>query len=135
MLGHTIGALPFLLQLGIVIHMALSQVLVTNGHVLQRFADLLDEFHRISIMLGSTFLECRELSRPGGQRCAGSTASACAKGNSFPTDIHLSKDPGVKLGVSPTLILPVFFAFFSKYFFARRLNLVLYSFSMPLLSL
>lgn len=45
------------------------------------------------------------------------------------TKRNLSNDPGVKLGVSPTLRLLDFFAFLSKYFFARAYNFVLYSFS------
>ena len=48
---------------------------------------------------------------------------------------HLSNEPGVKLGVSPTLRLLDLFAFFSKYFLARAYNLELYSFSMAARSL
>lgn len=47
---------------------------------------------------------------------------------------NLSKDPGVIAGVSPTLNVPDFFAFFSKYFFARTLSLAAYSFSITLRS-
>ena len=47
---------------------------------------------------------------------------------------HLSNDPGVIVGVSPTLKLADFLVFFSKYFFARALSLALYSFSMMLRS-
>jgi len=47
---------------------------------------------------------------------------------------HLSNDPGVIVGVSPTLKLADFLVFFSKYFFARALSLALYSFSMTLRS-
>jgi hypothetical protein len=42
---------------------------------------------------------------------------------------YLSKEPGVMVGVSPTLSWDVFLFFLSKYFFARALSLALYSFS------
>jgi hypothetical protein len=51
------------------------------------------------------------------------------------TGSHLSREPGVIVGVSPTLRLLDFFAFFSKYFLARALSFALYSFSITLLSL
>lgn len=43
---------------------------------------------------------------------------------------YLSSEPGVMLGVSPTLSCELFLFFFSKYFLARALSLALYSFSM-----
>lgn len=43
---------------------------------------------------------------------------------------YLSSEPGVMVGVSPTLSCAIFLFFFSKYFFAKALNLALYSFSM-----
>jgi len=47
---------------------------------------------------------------------------------------HLSSEPGVIVGVSPTLKLVDFLVFFSKYFLAKALSLALYSFSMALRS-
>ena len=47
---------------------------------------------------------------------------------------HLSSDPGVTTGVSPTLKLALFFAFFSKYFRASACSLLAYSASMALRS-
>lgn len=47
---------------------------------------------------------------------------------------YLSSDPGVMVGLSPTLKLADFLVFFSKYRFARALSLALYSFSMTLRS-
>lgn len=49
-------------------------------------------------------------------------------------DCHLSKEPGVTVGVSPTLRLFDFLAFFSKYFFANALSFPAYSFSIKLRS-
>lgn len=46
----------------------------------------------------------------------------------------LSNDPGVKVGVSPTLRLLDFLAFFSKYLLAKLYSLPLYSFSIALRS-
>ena len=43
--------------------------------------------------------------------------------------IYLSREPGVKVGLSPTLKLLDFLVFFSKYFLASAFNLPLYSFS------
>ena len=45
-----------------------------------------------------------------------------------------SRDPGVMLGVSPTLRLLDRLAFFSKFFLAKPYNLELYSFSIAALS-
>ena len=47
---------------------------------------------------------------------------------------YLSSEPGVMVGVSPTLREADFLDFFSKYFLARALSLALYSFSMALRS-
>jgi hypothetical protein len=47
---------------------------------------------------------------------------------------YLSREPGVMVGVSPTLRLADLRVFFSKYFLARALSLALYSFSMALRS-
>lgn len=47
---------------------------------------------------------------------------------------HLSNEPGVMVGVSPTLKLLDLAAFFSKYFFANELSFELYSFSIALRS-
>jgi len=43
---------------------------------------------------------------------------------------HLSREPGVMAGVSPTLRGELRLFFFSKYFLASALSLALYSFSM-----
>lgn len=43
---------------------------------------------------------------------------------------HLSREPGVKVGLSPTLKLEIFLFFFSKYFLASASSFALYSFSM-----
>ena len=47
---------------------------------------------------------------------------------------YLSNEPGVTVGVSPTLRLLFLRAFLSKYFFASALSLPAYSFSMTLRS-
>lgn len=50
-------------------------------------------------------------------------------------DAHLSRDPGVMTGVSPTLSAADRLTFLSKYFFASALSFVAYSFSIALRSL
>jgi hypothetical protein len=47
---------------------------------------------------------------------------------------HLSRDPGVTTGFSPTLSAIAFLAFFSKYLWARALSFPAYSFSIALRS-
>jgi hypothetical protein len=46
----------------------------------------------------------------------------------------LSSEPGVTVGLSPTLRLLLFLAFFSKYFLASAASFALYSRSMALRS-
>ena len=63
-------------------------------------------------MLSCSFLNCGDLCSPSRERSARVSMSEHSIVVWAPRT-SLSRDPGVRLGVSPTLNVPIFFAFFS----------------------
>lgn len=113
--------------------MALPQLLEPARNEFQRLGYLGDQLVPVFfVFLGSGF-EGRQVRGPSGERSTVRVQSV-VQSNAPCQKSNLSREPGVMVGVSPTLKLADFLVFFSKYRFAKALSFALYSFSMALRS-
>jgi len=114
--------------------MLFSKIFAPQRELFQWLRKVTDEVGGKAVMLRGARFESGELNGPGCHGSAVEVVNMGVDGSEVPIELYLSKEPGVTVGVSPTLKALDLRTFLSKYFLAKALSCLPYSFSMVLLS-